>query len=144
MKNKKLLKYFTEQILPTLDEIEFNDTNWRKTKMENTIYVIYSDFDYAPVAVYTEDKGVLFSGDNIHEQGYSEFADGYASASGREITSIYVDDLTDLSENEDIMRKAGVYEEYKELLEWGVWRNDNRTSLHGRQTAGKIEQKENE
>ena len=85
--------------------------------MENTIYVIYSDFDYAPVAVYTEDKGVLFSGDNIHEQGYSEFADGYASASGREITSIYVDDLTDLSENEDIMRKAGVYEEYKELLE---------------------------
>ena len=26
MKNKKLLKYFTEQILPILDEIEFNDT----------------------------------------------------------------------------------------------------------------------
>lgn len=25
MKNKKLLKYFTEQILPILDEIEFND-----------------------------------------------------------------------------------------------------------------------
>ena len=26
MKNKKLLKYFTEQILPILDEIEFDDT----------------------------------------------------------------------------------------------------------------------
>ena len=26
MKNKKLLTYFTEQILPILDEIEFNDT----------------------------------------------------------------------------------------------------------------------
>ena len=26
MKNKKLLKYFTEQILPILDEVEFNDT----------------------------------------------------------------------------------------------------------------------
>lgn len=26
MKNKKLLKYFTEKILPILDEIEFNDT----------------------------------------------------------------------------------------------------------------------
>lgn len=26
MKNKKLLKYFTEQILPILVEIEFNDT----------------------------------------------------------------------------------------------------------------------
>jgi hypothetical protein len=25
MKNKKLLKYFTEQILPILDEIEFNE-----------------------------------------------------------------------------------------------------------------------
>ena len=27
MKNKKLLKYFTDQILPILDEIDFNDTN---------------------------------------------------------------------------------------------------------------------
>ena len=26
MGNEKLLKYFTEQILPILDEIEFNDT----------------------------------------------------------------------------------------------------------------------
>ena len=84
--------------------------------MDNKIYVIYSDFDYAPVAVYTEDKGVLFSGDNIHEQGYSEFADGYAAASDREIKSIYIDDMTDVFENKDIMKKTGVYEEYKELL----------------------------
>lgn len=30
MKNKKLLKYFTEQILPILDEIEFNDTDYEE------------------------------------------------------------------------------------------------------------------
>ena len=30
MKNKKLLKYFTEQILPILDEIEFNDTEYEE------------------------------------------------------------------------------------------------------------------
>lgn len=85
--------------------------------MENKIYVIYSDFDYAPVAVYTEDKGILFSGDNIHEQGYSEFADGYAAASGLEVESIYIDELADLEKHEEIVKKSGVYEEYKALLQ---------------------------
>ena len=32
MKNKKLLKYFTEQILPVLDEIEFNDTEHEESE----------------------------------------------------------------------------------------------------------------
>ena len=38
MKNKKLLKYFTEQILPILDEIEFNDTeNEEYIKAQKTL-----------------------------------------------------------------------------------------------------------
>ena len=41
MKNKKLLKYFTEQILPTLDEIEFNDAE-RESMW--TILVNYDEY----------------------------------------------------------------------------------------------------
>ena len=43
MKNKKLLKYFTEQILPILDEIEFNDTEQGSESMW-TILVNYNEY----------------------------------------------------------------------------------------------------
>ena len=43
MKNKKLLKHFTEQILPILDEIEFNDTEQECESMW-TILVNYGEY----------------------------------------------------------------------------------------------------
>ena len=48
MKNKKLLKYFTEQILPILDEIEFNDTEQESEGMTTDqtlehLHSIYAD-----------------------------------------------------------------------------------------------------
>lgn len=36
MKNKKLLKYFTEQILPILDKIEFNDKSMLESENRHT------------------------------------------------------------------------------------------------------------
>ena len=55
MKNKKLLKYFTEQILPILDEIEFNE-------MENIGMITndISDGSHTFGELY-HDRMVLFS-----------------------------------------------------------------------------------
>ena len=83
---------------------------------DDNIYLIYSDFDYSPIAVYTEDKGVLFSGDNIHNDGYDEFANGYAMASGREVEQVYIDDIADIEEHAELMKKAGVYDEFMEYM----------------------------
>ena len=82
---------------------------------DDNIYLIYSDYDYSPVAVYTEDKGVLFSGDNIHNQGYGEFAEGYGMASGRPVELVYIDDMDDIEEHAALMKKAGVYDEFMEI-----------------------------
>lgn len=70
---------------------------------DDNIYLIYSDFDYSPVAVYTEDKGIIFR-DNIHNQGYWEFAEGYGMASGRPVELVYIDDMSDIEEHAELMK----------------------------------------
>ena len=52
MKNKKLLKYFTEQILPILDEVEFNDTEQESESMW-TISVNYNEY---AVGIYATEQ----------------------------------------------------------------------------------------
>mgnify|MGYP006990425240 CR=1 FL=1 len=50
MKNKKLLKYFTEQILPILDEIEFNDTEQESEGMTTDQTLEHLNSIYADLA----------------------------------------------------------------------------------------------
>ena len=63
MKNKKLLKYFTEQILPTLDEIEFNDTEHESVTTDQALEHLNSL--YADVETVKYDVFVARDGDNF-------------------------------------------------------------------------------
>ena len=63
MKNKKLLKYFTEQILPILDEIEFNDTEQESMTTNQALEHLNSL--YADVETVKYDVFVARDGDNF-------------------------------------------------------------------------------
>ena len=63
MKNKKLLKYFTEQILPILDEIEFNDTEQESVTTGQALEHLNSI--YADVETVKYDVFVARDGDNF-------------------------------------------------------------------------------
>ena len=63
MKNKKLLKYFTEQILPILDEIEFNDTEHESITTDQALEHLNSL--YADVETVKYDVFVARDGDNF-------------------------------------------------------------------------------
>ena len=63
MKNKKLLKYFTEQILPILDEIEFNDTEHESMTTDQALEHLNSL--YADVETVKYDVFVARDGDNF-------------------------------------------------------------------------------
>ena len=63
MKNKKLLKYFTEQILPILDEIEFNDTEQETMTTDQALEHLNSL--YTDVETVKYDVFVARDGDNF-------------------------------------------------------------------------------
>ena len=63
MKNKKLLKYFTEQILPILDEIEFNDTERESMTTDQALEHLNSL--YADVETVKYDVFIARDGDNF-------------------------------------------------------------------------------
>ena len=63
MKNKKLLKYFTEQILQTLDEIEFNDTEHESVTTDQALEHLNSL--YTDVETVKYDVFVARDGDNF-------------------------------------------------------------------------------
>ena len=65
MKNKKLLKYFTEQILPILDEIEFNDTEQESEGMTTDQALEHLNSLYADVETVKYDVFVARDGDNF-------------------------------------------------------------------------------
>ena len=65
MKNKKLLKYFTEQILPILDEIEFNDTEHECEKMTTDQALEHLNSIYTDVETVKYDVFVARDGDNF-------------------------------------------------------------------------------
>ena len=65
MKNKKLLKYFTEQILPTLDEIEFNDTEHGCEGMTTDQALEHLNRIYTDVETVKYDVFVARDGDNF-------------------------------------------------------------------------------
>ena len=63
MKNKKLLKYFTEQILPILDEIEFNDTEQESITTDQALK--HLNRIYTDVETEKYDVFVARDGDNF-------------------------------------------------------------------------------
>ena len=63
MKNKKLLKYFTEQILPILDEIEFNDTEQESMTTDQALE--HLNTLYTNVETVKYDVFVARDGDNF-------------------------------------------------------------------------------
>ena len=63
MKNKKLLKYFTEQISPILDEIEFNDTERESMTTDQALEHLNSL--YADVETVKYDVFIARDGDNF-------------------------------------------------------------------------------
>ena len=65
MKNKKLLKYFTEQILPILDEIEFNDTEQESEGMTTDQALEHLNSIYTDIETVKYDVFVARDGDNF-------------------------------------------------------------------------------
>ena len=65
MKNKKLLKHFTEQILPILDEVEFNDTEQECEKMTTNQALEHLNSIYTDVETVKYDVFVARDGDNF-------------------------------------------------------------------------------
>ena len=65
VKNKKLLKYFTEQILPILGEIEFNDTEHGCEGMTTDQALEHLNSLYADVETVKYDVFVARDGDNF-------------------------------------------------------------------------------
>ena len=65
VKNKKLLKYFTEQILPILDEIEFNDTEHGCEGMTTDQALEHLNSIYTDVETVKYDVFVARDGDNF-------------------------------------------------------------------------------
>ena len=63
MKNKKLLKHFTEQILPILDEIEFNDTEQESMTTDQALE--HLNGIYTDVETVKYDVFVARDGDNF-------------------------------------------------------------------------------
>ena len=63
MKNKKLLKYFTEQISPILDEIEFNDTEHESMTTDQALE--HLNRIYTDVETVKYDVFVARDGDNF-------------------------------------------------------------------------------
>ena len=63
MKNKKLLKYFTEQILPILDEIEFNDTEQESVTTDQALE--HLNRIYTDVETVKYDVFIARDGDNF-------------------------------------------------------------------------------
>ena len=63
VKNKKLLKYFTEQILPILGEVEFNDTEQESMTTDQALEHLNSL--YADVETVKYDVFVARDGDNF-------------------------------------------------------------------------------
>ena len=61
MKNKKLLKYFTEQILPILDEIEFNDAEQESMTTDQALEhlnSLYADVETVKYDVFKPEEGI--------------------------------------------------------------------------------------
>ena len=80
MKNKKLLKYFTEQILPILDEIEFNDTEQEcESVTDRELYKILHAFEEIIPNELTDEQ--LKSYESFAYNGY---LDGQAESYKRE------------------------------------------------------------
>lgn len=57
MKNKKLLKYFTEKILPILDEIEFNDKEHASVLSRDVYEFLESQNRHVQIEVLEEMTG---------------------------------------------------------------------------------------
>lgn len=83
---------------------------------KETIKLFESDYDYAPVFVFDERDNKVFSGDNMHNSGYREYARGYADALGLEVLRIGLFEDRDLIEHEKTLKEYGIYEEYLEML----------------------------
>ena len=72
VKNKKLLKYFTEQILPILGEIEFNDTEQESEKMTTAQALEHLNSIYTDVETVKYDVFVVRDGDNFELFGLED------------------------------------------------------------------------
>lgn len=80
------------------------------------VHTFQADGDYAPILVAYKEE-VLMTGDNIHEDGFDFFAEGYAKALNVNVNSHWIEDLADLETHEEVLKKAGMYENFKEYID---------------------------
>jgi len=85
------------------------------------IYYFRGEGDYAPVVALT-DEGVLVFGDNTHFMGHEDYVNGVVAGLllvGRhsELKSIYYEDLEDLEDYEELLKKHKVYDMFLEYFD---------------------------
>lgn len=73
------------------------------------VTLFYGYDDYIPVVVYSDKRGVLFQGDNMHDTGYREYALGYTEALNLNLNEVYVEEESDLDEHKELLESADVY-----------------------------------
>lgn len=90
--------------------------------MEETIKIYYfrGEGDYAPVVALT-DAGVMVFGDNSHFMGHEAYVHGVVAGLllvGRhsELESINYEDLEDLEDYKELLKKHKVYDMFKEYF----------------------------
>lgn len=83
------------------------------------IYVFQGDYDYAPVAIISDERGLIFEGDNEHNRGYEKYAAGYADALGHTVVSITLRNLKDLEVYKQMLetKAEDMYKEFKNDFE---------------------------
>lgn len=86
--------------------------------MKEIVTLIYGHDDYAPVLVHSSTKGIVFSGDNIHDTGYKEFAEGYAKALGTSYQKVYIEDTEDLNKIKEFLSDIGEWERFLKYYDY--------------------------
>lgn len=79
----------------------------------NCITLIYGDGDYSPVLVLDEEGRSIFTGDNMHNRGYEQFAMGYAEAKGLEVQEIFIDTLEEVEAIKPLLVATKSYADFR-------------------------------
>ena len=86
--------------------------------MKEIVTLFYGYDDYSPVLVHSSKKGVVLSGDNIHDTGYREFAEGYAKALDTSYQKVYIEDMDDLNKVKEFLSDIGEWERFLEYYDY--------------------------
>lgn len=87
------------------------------------MFILSSDYDNSPVVIYMEEFGIIFEGDNMHNNGFWDFAEGFSKAytalTSVEVEQIQVDinEIEDLETNKVILEKTKSYVSFKDTVE---------------------------